>query len=80
MHWDLADKDADTKEIERVATEAVEQMEEGETLIWDRLGRSGRASHPTSQHYSPEAKATFNARGEGVAVECPPQLRLITSF
>ena len=32
VHWDLADKDADTKEIERVATEAVEQMEEGETL------------------------------------------------
>ena len=63
VHWDLADKDADTKEIERVATEAVEQMEGGETLIWDRLGRSGRASHPTSQHYSPEAKATFHARG-----------------
>jgi hypothetical protein len=63
VHWDLSDKNADTKEIERVAREAVEQMEGGETLIWDRLGRSGRASHPTSQHYSPEATATFNVHG-----------------
>ena len=61
-HWDLSDKNADTNEIERVAREAVEQVEGGETLIWDRLGRSGRASHPTSQHYSPEAQAIFNTR------------------
>ena len=59
VHWDLSDKNADTNEIERVAREAVEQVEGGETLIWDRLGRSGRASHPTSQHYSPEAQAIF---------------------
>ena len=56
-------KNADTKEIERVAVDAATQMSVGDTLIWDRLGRSGRASHPTSQHYSPEAKATFHARG-----------------
>ena len=62
VHWDLSDKNADTNEIERVAREAVEQVEGGETLIWDRLGRSGRASHPTSQHYSPEAQAIFNTR------------------
>jgi len=55
VHWDLSDKNADTKEIERVAREAVEQMERGETLIWDRLGRSGRASHPTSQPHSTRA-------------------------
>lgn len=42
VNWDLSDN--------RVAREAAEQME-GETLIWDHLGRSGRASHPTSQHY-----------------------------
>ena len=59
VHWDLSDKNADTNEIERVVREAVEQVEGGETLIWDRLGRSGRASHPTSQHYSPEAQATI---------------------
>ena len=37
VHWDLSGKNADTKEIERVA---VAQMGEGDTLIWDRLGRS----------------------------------------
>ena len=60
VHWDLSDKNADTNEIERVAREAVEQVEGGETLIWDCLRRSGRASHPTSQHYSPEAQVIFN--------------------
>jgi len=54
---------ADTIEVERVAVDAAEAMESGDTLIWDRLGRSGRAQHPTAQHYSPDAKATFEERG-----------------
>ena len=29
VHWDLSDKNADTNEIERVAREAVEQVEGG---------------------------------------------------
>jgi hypothetical protein len=63
LHWDLSDKNADTKEIERVAIDAVGGMKSGETLIWDRLGRSGRAVNPTSQHYSPVAREVFEARG-----------------
>ena len=59
----LSDKNADTKEVERVAVDAAEAMESGDTLIWDRLGRSGRARHPTAQHYSPDAKATFEECG-----------------
>ena len=51
VHWDLSDKNADTKEIERVAVDAAAQMDEGDTLIWDRLGRSGRALHPSHQHF-----------------------------
>ena len=38
VHWDLSDKNADTNEIERVAREAVEQVEGGETLIWGPFG------------------------------------------
>ena len=34
----IRQKHADTNELERVAREAVEQVEGGETLIWDRLG------------------------------------------
>ena len=34
-------KNADTKEIEHVAVDAATQMNVGDTLIWDRLGRSG---------------------------------------
>ena len=56
VHWDLSDKNADTKEIERVAVDAAAQMDEGDTLIWDRLGRSGRALHPIHQHYRPAVR------------------------
>ena len=34
VHWGLSDKNADTKEIERVAVDAAAQMDEGDTLIW----------------------------------------------
>ena len=63
LHWDLADQNADTKEIERVAVDAATQMSVGDTLIWDRLGRSGRALHPTHQHYSPAVREEFKERG-----------------
>ena len=48
-------------QIERVAIGAVRGMESGDTLIWDRLGRSGRAVNATSQHYSPVARDLFEA-------------------
>ena len=43
LHWDLSDRNADTKEIERAAIDAVGEMKSGETVIWGRLGRSGHA-------------------------------------
>ena len=70
VHWELATKNADTKEIERVAADAASEMKEGEVLIWDRLGRSGRKKDPVSQHYSPVALAAF--RDRGVRVEYLP--------
>ena len=62
LHWDLSDQNADTKEIERVAVDAATQMSVGDTLIWDRLRRSGRALHPTHQHYSPAVREEFKER------------------
>ena len=63
VHWDLSDKNADTKEIERVAVDAAAQMDEGDTLIWDCLGRSG---HPIHQHYSPAVREEFKERGVSI--------------
>ena len=60
VHWDLSDKNADNKEIERVA------VDESDTLIWDRLGRSGRALHPIHQHYSPAVREEFKERGVSI--------------
>ena len=63
LHWDLSDQNADTKEIESVAVDAATRMDVGDTLIWDRLGRSGRALHPIHQHYSPAVREEFKERG-----------------
>ena len=72
LYWDLSDKNANTQEVERVAALAARRMEEGDTLIWDRLGRSGRAKHPVAQHYSPIARAAFEAVGVNM-VFLPPK-------
>jgi hypothetical protein len=63
LHWELSDKNADTREIERVAVAAAHKMQHGDVLVWDRLGRCGRAVNPTTQHYSPVARAAFEERG-----------------
>ena len=79
LHWELSDKNADTKEIERVAVGAANEMECGDVLIWDRLGRSGRAVNPTSQHYSQVARATFE--GCGVTIKfLPPKGKYFNSL
>ena len=62
----LVGQNADTNEIERVAIDAVGAMKSGETVIWDRLGRSGRAVNPSSQHYSPVARDLFEERGVSI--------------
>ena len=54
------------KRLTRVAIDAVGAMKSGETVIWDRLGRSGRAVNPSSQHYSPVARDLFEERGVSI--------------
>ena len=45
---------------------AATQMDVGDTLIWDRLGRSGRALHPPHQHYSLAVREDFKERGVSI--------------
>ena len=35
----------------------------GEVVIWDRLGRSGRAKNPCKQHYNPRARQLIEQKG-----------------
>jgi len=66
VHWELSEQTANTPEVERVAAAAAEKMKDGDILIWDRLGRSGRAANPKACHYSPVARAAFAEHGVGV--------------
>jgi transposase len=72
MHWDLRKKNANDDEIVAVADEAVPKLKEGEVVIWDRLGRSGRSLNPMKQHYNPEVIAAIEARGATVR-HLPPK-------
>ncbi len=38
-------------------------LRRGDVVIWDRLGKSGRALNPTATHFSPVARAAIEARG-----------------
>jgi transposase len=66
VHWELSKKNADTKEVQRVAAAVAPKLTAGDVLIWDRLGRSGRCAAPVAQHYNPDAVASFEARGVSV--------------
>lgn len=72
LYWDLSTENANTEEVERVADWAVEYMDEGDTLIWDRLGRSGRAKNPVKQHYSPKVRKLLSD-GNVSMVMLPPK-------
>ena len=73
VYWELASKNAGDAEIKRIAVEGVlPEMEEGEKLFWDQLGRSGRAKNPNKQHFNPEVAAEFeDASMEVVMLPAP---------
>lgn len=61
-----------TEEFERyVRYNLCPLLNEGDVVIWDRLGRSGRAKNPTSLHFSPKAKKFIENRGAAV-IMLPP--------
>ena len=55
---------ADDKEFMKYVEESlVPCLRPGEVVIWDRLGRSGRAKNPCKQHYNPLARGLIEAAG-----------------
>lgn len=61
VHWELSKLNANTAEVERVATAAAKMLDEDDVVIWDRLGRSGTTLNPVKQHWSPVALSTLKA-------------------
>ena len=68
MYWELCEANANDSQVVKVAKEAAKKLEDGDVVIWDRLGRSGRVTNPQRQHYSPEAVAAFESHG--ATAEC----------
>ena len=51
---------------------AVQLIQRGYLLLWDRLGRAGRAHNPKKQHYNPAIKLALFLLGIGCAL-LPPK-------
>jgi len=76
LHWELSPKNADDNEIRRVASNALPHIRRGDVLLWDRLGRSGRARNPKAQHYNPEVLAAIQSRGATIHF-LPPKAKYL---
>lgn len=72
VHWTLRDKNANDVEVKKVMGSVYKKIENGDVLIWDRLGRSGRCKNPTKQHFNPVVVEKINARG-GKVMYLPPK-------
>lgn len=46
-------------------------MKKGAIVVWDQLGRAGRALEPKKQHWNPEIKAGVSANGCGMLMLAP---------
>ena len=72
VHWELSDKNANDSEVVRVVHSVAKNIKNGDVLLWDRLGRSGRKQKPDKQHYNPTAIATIESKG-GKVIHLPPK-------
>jgi hypothetical protein len=54
LYWELRDANANDAEVKKVALQALKKVEEGDILIWGRLGRAGRSKAPQAQHFNPK--------------------------
>ena len=63
VYWELRDKYANDIESVKVCKRAAKKLKEGDVVIWDRLGKSGRCKNPKAQHYNPECLKAIEAAG-----------------
>lgn len=52
------------------------RLQRGDVVLWDMLGKSGRARNPTALHFSPNARAEITARGARLLI-LPPAGKLL---
>jgi transposase len=49
--------------VQYVRDDLAPHLKKGDVVIWDLLGRSGRAKNPTALHFAPEARAAIERQG-----------------
>lgn len=71
LHWELRDQNAQDDDFLGIVQRAAETFDEGDTLIWDQLGRYGREKNPYRLHWDPEAKEAVESAGASMLI-LPP--------
>lgn len=72
MHWELRDKNATDDECLKVGRRAIQKLDEGDTLIWDQLGKSGTCRNPVAQHFNPVLMRALHNKNINV-IHLPPK-------
>lgn len=71
VHWELRDVDAQNDDFLSIVKRAARKFDEGDTLIWDQLGKYGNEKNPYRLHWDPEAKEAIEDEGASM-VMLPP--------
>lgn len=66
VHWTLREKNANDAEVQKVMKSVTKKLKNGDVLIWDQLGKSGRCKNPKSQHFNPDVIESIEAVGARV--------------
>lgn len=72
LHWELRKNNANNHECCVVGLRAIKKINSGQTIIWDRLGKSGRCQNPTSQHFNPILRRAMERKNINM-IHLPPK-------
>ena len=70
----MCDHNANDVEVQQVSLRALKKIKKGDTLIWGRLGRSGKSKNPSKQHYNQKIAKSATNRGVNMNIKFLPPL------
>ena len=76
LYWQLSVNNDDISEVARDIRTVKKKIKDGDALISDRRGNSGRKQKPHKQHHNPTAIAVTEGNG-GKVIRLPPKRKYL---
>jgi len=70
LYWKVSSANANDAEVLQVTKATARRWDDGDTLLWDRLGTTRRTRNPSKQHFNPEALGAIR-RAHGETIRLP---------